>query len=165
MAASLACWRVSMATASTSKPPATLPRQYARDATKWSRYNMLLTFRNDVCMMGLNPNVSLARAGAVAQYVSGIVIFCGGQSHQNPAHKDCLYYSPLGCEIFGFFLLSFPQNERNYISFAQFVCFLREVCLLFNFLVIKFQNEPQDFDFFNCQLGAKPSFYMKFIAT
>ena len=47
-------------------------------------------------MMGLDPNVSLARAGAVAQYVSGIVIFCGGQSHQNPAHKDCLYYSPLG---------------------------------------------------------------------
>ena len=73
-----------------------LPRQYARDATKWSCYNMFLIYRNDVCMMGLNPNVSLARAGAVAQYVSGIVIFCGGQSHQNPAHKDCLYYSPLG---------------------------------------------------------------------
>ena len=56
---------------------------------------LIFTFRNDVCMMGLNPNVSLARAGAVAQYVSGIVIFCGGQSHQNPAHKDCLYYSPV----------------------------------------------------------------------
>ena len=78
------------------QPPIMLPRKYARDATKSSRYNMFLTFRNDVCMMGLNPNVSLARAGAVAQYVSGIVIFCGGQSHQNPAHKDCLYYSPLG---------------------------------------------------------------------
>ena len=46
-------------------------------------------------MLGiLNPNVSLARAGAVAQYVSGVVIFCGGQSHQNPAHQDCLFYHP-----------------------------------------------------------------------
>ena len=37
-----------------------------------------------------------------------------------------------------FFLLSFPQNERKIyqffsLSFAQFVYFLREVCLLFNF--------------------------------
>ena len=32
-----------------------------------------------------------------------------------------------------FFLLSFSQNERKYISFAQFVYFLREVGLLFNF--------------------------------
>ena len=46
-------------------------------------------------MLGiLNPNVSLARAGAVAQYVSGVVIFCGGQSHQNPSHRDCLFYHP-----------------------------------------------------------------------
>ena len=32
------------------------------------------------------------------------------------------------CEIFGFFLLKFPQNEKKYVSFAQFVYFLREVC-------------------------------------
>ena len=32
------------------------------------------------------------------------------------------------CEIFRFFLLLFPQNERKYINFAQFVYFLREVC-------------------------------------
>ena len=25
------------------------------------------------------------------------------------------------CEIFGFFLLSFPQNEKKYVSFAQLV--------------------------------------------
>ena len=42
-----------------------------------------------------------------------------------------------------FFLLSFPQNERKIyyfcsVSFVQFVYFLREVCLLFNFLMIKF---------------------------
>ena len=42
------------------------------------------------------------------------------------------------CEIFGLFLLSFPQNERRIyyfcsVSFAQFVHILKEVCLLFNF--------------------------------
>ena len=47
------------------------------------------------------------------------------------------------CEIFGFFLLSFPQNERKCISFAQLVLlcwvyFLWEVCLLFNFWMMKF---------------------------
>ena len=51
MVASLACWRVSMAAASTPQLPAMLPRQYARDANKWSRYNMLFTFRNDVSMI------------------------------------------------------------------------------------------------------------------
>ena len=38
-----------------------------------------------------------------------------------------------GAKYLGGFLLSFPQIERNYISFAQFVYFLREVCLLFTF--------------------------------
>ena len=64
-------------------------------------------------MMGLNPNVSLARAGAVAQYVSGIVIFCGGQSHQNPAHKDCLYYSPLGDAWHQFTTMKKNHNEAS----------------------------------------------------
>ena len=42
------------------------------------------------------------------------------------------------CGIFSFCLLSFPQNERkiyklSQLSLSQFVYFLREVCLLFNF--------------------------------
>ena len=45
----------------------------------------------------------------------------------------------LRCEIFVFFLLSFPQREK-YISFAQFVHFLREVCLLFNFYHSKIEK-------------------------
>jgi hypothetical protein len=46
-------------------------------------------------MLGvLDQNVSLARAGAVGQYVSGAVIFCGGQSLQK-VHNDCLMYNPL----------------------------------------------------------------------
>ena len=40
-------------------------------------------------------------------------------------------------EIFVFFLLSFPQNERKCISFAQFVYFFREVCLIFNFWIVR----------------------------
>ena len=51
--------------------------------------------------------------------------------------KRTLTNQLLRCEIFGFFLLLFPQNERKIykfcsVSFAQFVYFLREVCLLFN---------------------------------
>ena len=37
----------------------------------------------------------------------------------------------LRCEIFGFCLLSFCQNER--IQLSQFLDFLRKVCLFFNF--------------------------------
>lgn len=45
-------------------------------------------------MLGiLDANISLARAGAVAQYVQGIVIFCGGQSLKG-IHRDCLMYNP-----------------------------------------------------------------------
>ena len=65
--------------------------------------------------------------------------------------RDTLYYtepnfkkwvddSTLRCGIFGFCLISFPQNEKkNYtyklrqVSLSRFVYFLREVCLLFNF--------------------------------
>lgn len=46
-------------------------------------------------MLGItDANISLARAGAVAQYVSGVVLFCGGQSLANPVHRDCLMYNP-----------------------------------------------------------------------
>ena len=50
------------------------------------------------------------------------------------------FYLPfLRCEIFDFFLYSRSLKTREkYISFAQFVHFLREVCLLFNFWMIKF---------------------------
>ena len=43
--------------------------------------------------------------------------------------------TPIGAKYLEFFLLSFSQNEKKNvcISFAQFVYFLREVCLLFNF--------------------------------
>ena len=42
------------------------------------------------------------------------------------------------CEISGFCLLLFPQNERTQLS--QFVYFLRKVCLFFNFLNNKTHN-------------------------
>ena len=56
------------------------------------------------------------------------------KKEKKPTYRDTDY----GAEIFGFFLLSYPQNERNVyqfysVSFAQFVYFLSEVCLLFNF--------------------------------
>ena len=37
------------------------------------------------------------------------------------------------CEIFGFFSSRSLKTREKYISFAQFVYFLKEVCLLFNF--------------------------------
>ena len=50
--------------------------------------------------------------------------------------------STLGCGIFVFCLLLFPQNERKIyklrqLSLFQFVYFLREVCLVFNFGMMK----------------------------
>ena len=42
-------------------------------------------------------------------------------------------YKALRCEIFGFFFSRSLKTREKYISFAQFVYFLREVCLLFNF--------------------------------
>ena len=35
------------------------------------------------------------------------------------------------CEIFGFFSFRSLKTREKYISFAQFVYFLRQVCLLF----------------------------------
>ena len=40
-----------------------------------------------------------------------------------------LYWNP-GAKYLGFFLLSFSHMREKYISFAQLVYFLREVCLL-----------------------------------
>ena len=62
--------------------------------TCWDKNNFGQFSRSDVCMLGiLDANISLARAGAVAQYVQGIVIFCGGQSLKG-IHRDCLMYNP-----------------------------------------------------------------------
>ena len=52
----------------------------------------------------------------------------------------------LGAKYLIFFLLSFSQNERKIyqfcsVSFAQFVYFLREVCLLFNFIIQKLKSK------------------------
>ena len=44
----------------------------------------------------------------------------------------------LWCEIFGFFSSCSLKTREKCISVAQFVYFLREVCLLFNFWMIKF---------------------------
>ena len=41
--------------------------------------------------------------------------------------------SDLGAKYLGFFSSCSPKIREKYISFAQFVYFLREVCLLFNF--------------------------------
>ena len=49
---------------------------------------------NDVCMVSVyNTNVSLARAGATAEYVEQKVVFCGGQNGQG-VHQDCLHLRP-----------------------------------------------------------------------
>ena len=61
-----------------------------------------------------------------------------------PNKRVCLcFQDPHRCEIFNFCRLSFPQNERKMyklrkLSLSQFVYFLREECLLFNFWMIKF---------------------------
>ena len=43
------------------------------------------------------------------------------------------------CEIFGFFSSRSLKSREKCISFAQFIYFLKEVCLLFNFWMIKFK--------------------------
>ena len=52
-----------------------------------------LVMRSEVCMVGHSTNVSLARAGAVSEYVGGKVIFCGGKNGAG-VHDDCLVYNP-----------------------------------------------------------------------
>ena len=49
---------------------------------------------------------------------------------QNKTHQ--------GAKYLGFFSSRSLKTKEKYISFAQFVYFLREVCLLFNFWMIKF---------------------------
>ena len=64
----------------------------------------------------------------------------------------------LGCEIFGFCLLLFPQTRE--LSFAQFVYFFREVCLFLNFWMIKFtiMSKKHNFlSFKNWKINTLPS--------
>jgi hypothetical protein len=44
-------------------------------------------------MVGQSTNVSLARAGAISQFVGGRVVFCGGKNGAG-IHDDCLQYNP-----------------------------------------------------------------------
>ena len=41
-----------------------------------------------------SKNVSLARAGAVSEYVGEVVLFCGGKDGVSGMHDDCLVYDP-----------------------------------------------------------------------
>ena len=49
-----------------------------------------------------------------------------------------LLAEPPGAKYLGFFSSRSLKTREKYISFAQFLYFLREVCLLFNFWMIKF---------------------------
>ena len=46
-------------------------------------------------MAKTTANVSLARAGATAEFVADKVLFCGGQNGQGEIHTDCLLYDPI----------------------------------------------------------------------
>lgn len=68
-------------------------------------------------MLGIqNNNISLARAGAVAQYVQGIVLFCGGQSSNHQVHKDCLMYNPLDDTWSNFSALIKDHDEASIVN-------------------------------------------------
>ena len=55
----------------------------------------------------------------------------------------------LWCGIFGFCLLSFPQNERKIYKLKQLSCFsLYILCLIFNFWMMKV---PNGFFWHNCE--------------
>ena len=53
-----------------------------------------------------------------------------------------------GAKYLGFFSSRSLKTREKYISFAQFVYFLREVCLLFNFWMMKV---PNGFFWHNCE--------------
>ena len=38
-------------------------------------------------------SLRLSRAGAIAEYVNGYVLFCGGRNGEG-THSDCLIYNP-----------------------------------------------------------------------
>ena len=65
----------------------------------------------------------------LAYYATFIVIFQFGWASTQIAHLAAIP----GAKYLGFFSSHSLKTREKYISFAQFVHFLREVCLLFNF--------------------------------
>lgn len=53
--------------------------------------------RNDVCMVGTDQEATLARAGAVAQFLGTRVLFCGGRN-EDQVHNNCLQFDPMANE-------------------------------------------------------------------
>ena len=53
--------------------------------------------------------------------ISGVVIFCGGQSHKNPAHRDCLFYHPQNDVWLQFTPMKKNHNEAS-VANAGKVC-------------------------------------------
>ena len=71
-------------------------------------------------MLGiLDSNVSLSRAGAVAQYVRGVVLFCGGQSQGKKGHSDCLMYNPMQDEWRNFSVMKKAHDEAAMTNAAN----------------------------------------------
>ena len=73
----------------------------------------------------------------------------GGGTAQDNDGFDVIYAFDLatnswinkGAKYLGFFSYRSFKTREKYISFAQFVYFLREVCLLFNFIIQKLKSE------------------------
>ena len=61
-----------------------------------------------------------------------VIILCRGQLSEMTKNNIINMYF-FKYEIFVFFSSRSLKTREKYISFAQFVYFLREVCLLFNF--------------------------------
>ena len=68
---------------------------------------------------GKNPNKPMPH------WPSGKILHCHDCKYQSKDYK--------GAKYLGFFSSHSLKTREKYISFAQFVYFLREVCLLFNF--------------------------------
>ena len=68
-------------------------------------------------------------------YRLGLVDTLVTHANTNGVWPNFLVWSPpwLWCKTFGFFSIHSLKTKEEYISFAQFVYFLREVCLLVNF--------------------------------
>ena len=77
-----------------------------------------------------------------------VFVGCSGASSCNiPLYEQ-------RCEIFSFFFLSLLKTREKYISFAQFVYFLREACLLFNFWMVKFtiMSKKYNWEFYHSKI-------------
>ena len=66
-----------------------------------------------------SKNVSLARAGAVSEYVGGVVLFCGGKDGVSGLHDDCLRYDPGADEWAGHSRMSRARYESASAAAGQ----------------------------------------------